>query len=304
MGRQRYWSERESSTFTVQVDNLAPVQVSTNASGVFTNLSLASEHTMKIRLDGKPLSSFRFSFKRRGDHLRFWYNPFYGSWSLSDVRPGGKCACPKEKASNQAAAGSTNEVGEMLLQLKAGEAGVLSYGLYCAASNSRAGSNAPTGGNLVLILRNIGSKSINMEKVTVEDFSLEDSAGKKVKLYLWNQPRTMGYRDSTLIHLIADHSKDAVQPWTLRFKSKPNTHVEFDLHIIGIEPRKALREAATPNPQGGANGSHLPAAYSLQSPPPMANSKPLDQPLPFRQCQDFLRGFASWRLSMHGRDER
>jgi len=102
---------RESSTFTVQVDNLPPVQVSTNASSVFTNLSLASEHTMKVRLDGKPLSSFRFSFKGRGDHLRFWYNPFYGSWSLSDVRPGKKCACPKAKASNQAA--SSNGQGDV-----------------------------------------------------------------------------------------------------------------------------------------------------------------------------------------------
>jgi hypothetical protein len=97
---------KESSAFTVQFDKLAPVLVTTNVSGVLTNLSLVGEHSVKIRLDGKPLSSFRFSFKGRGDHLRLWYNPFYGSWSLSDVPPGEKCACPKRKASNQAASGN------------------------------------------------------------------------------------------------------------------------------------------------------------------------------------------------------
>ena len=97
---------KESSTFAVQIDKLAPVLVTTNASGVFTNLSLAGEHSVSIRFDGKRLTSFRFSFKDRGDHLRLWYNPFYGSWSLSDVRPGQKCACPQAKASNQAASGN------------------------------------------------------------------------------------------------------------------------------------------------------------------------------------------------------
>ena len=91
---------REGSTFAVQVDNLVPVQITTNSSGMFTNLSLASDHMLKIRLDGKPLTSFRFSFKDSESHLRLWYNPFYGSWSLSDVRPGGKCACPTAKAPN------------------------------------------------------------------------------------------------------------------------------------------------------------------------------------------------------------
>jgi len=92
---------RESSTFTIQIDKLQPVLVTTNASGVFTNLSLAGEHLVRIRVDAKPLTSFRFFFKGRGDHLRLWYNPFYGSWSLSNVRPGERCACPGAKSSNQ-----------------------------------------------------------------------------------------------------------------------------------------------------------------------------------------------------------
>jgi hypothetical protein len=143
--------------------------------------------------------------------------------------------------------GGTNQVGEVLTPLATGEAGVLSYGLYCAASrSSRVPTNAPPGASLVLVLRNIGAKSINMENVTVEDFKLEDSTGKAVKLYLWTKPRTIGYRDSTVVHLIADLSEDPVPPWTLRFKSKTNAFVQFDLQIAGLEPRKALPAGAKP----------------------------------------------------------
>jgi hypothetical protein len=135
---------------------------------------------------------------------------------------------------------ATNRVGETLIPLKAGEdaRAIVSYGLFTAVSASRAASNAPAGGDLYLILRNTGAKSINMEHVTVEDFSLQDSQGRHFKLYLWNSPRTMGYGDSTVIHLVVDRSADAVQPWTLRFKSKPEAHVPLALMISGIEPRK------------------------------------------------------------------
>src|SRR4051812_34986812 len=60
----------ESSAFTIQIDKLPPVLVTTNISKVFTNLSLAGEHSVRIRLESKPLTSFRFSFQGRGDHLR------------------------------------------------------------------------------------------------------------------------------------------------------------------------------------------------------------------------------------------
>ena len=90
----------ERSIFTVQVDSLPAFHISTNTSGVFTNLSLATYHVVKIQLDGKPLTSFRFTFKKRGDHMRLWYSPFYGTWSLSDVRAGEQCACSR-KPSNQ-----------------------------------------------------------------------------------------------------------------------------------------------------------------------------------------------------------
>lgn len=83
----------ERSTFTVSIDEHPALTVTTNSSGVFTNLSLTGKHLVTIRLDGKPLTSFRFTFEGRSQHLRLWYNEFYGTWSLSDVRAGEKCAC-------------------------------------------------------------------------------------------------------------------------------------------------------------------------------------------------------------------
>src|SRR5262249_30457968 len=85
----------ERSGFKISIDQLPPILVTTNSSGVFTNLSLAGKHLVAIRLDDKPLASFRFSFDGRGSHLRLWYNELYGTWSLSEVREGQKCACPQ-----------------------------------------------------------------------------------------------------------------------------------------------------------------------------------------------------------------
>jgi len=89
----------ERSTFTVHIDDLPAISVTTSSSGVFTNLSLNRKHLVKIRLDDKPLTSFWFSFDGRGDHLRLWYNEFYGTWSLSDVRKGEQCSCPRVEPS-------------------------------------------------------------------------------------------------------------------------------------------------------------------------------------------------------------
>lgn len=80
----------ERSRFSVQIDNRSPINVTTNRAGVFANLSLADRHLVKIKLDGKPLTSFRFSFEGRSNQLLLWYNEFYGSWSLSDIKRGEK----------------------------------------------------------------------------------------------------------------------------------------------------------------------------------------------------------------------
>src|SRR6266478_1811840 len=73
----------EKSIFTVQIDDLPSAQISTASAGVFTNLSTSAKHLIMIGIDGKPLTSFRFTFQEsQSDHLRLWYNPFYGTWSL------------------------------------------------------------------------------------------------------------------------------------------------------------------------------------------------------------------------------
>jgi hypothetical protein len=85
----------EQSVFRLRIDDLPAINITTNSSGVFTNLSLIKKHLVSIRLDDKLLTSFRFSFEDRPSHLRLWYNPFYGTWSLSDVRAGERCACSR-----------------------------------------------------------------------------------------------------------------------------------------------------------------------------------------------------------------
>jgi hypothetical protein len=77
----------ERSTFSVQIDERLAIKVTTNFAGVFVNLPLAGRHPVKIKLDGKPLTSFHFSFEGRSDHLMLRYNEFYGTWSLVDIKP-------------------------------------------------------------------------------------------------------------------------------------------------------------------------------------------------------------------------
>lgn len=76
----------ERSKFSVQIDNRSAMIVTTNRAGVFSNLSLAGEHSVKIKADGKPLTSFRFSFEGQSDHLLLQYNESDGKWSLSEVK--------------------------------------------------------------------------------------------------------------------------------------------------------------------------------------------------------------------------
>jgi len=152
-------------------------------------------------------------------------------------------------ADTQTSTNTTAQVGERLILLAAGEsgtAGSVSYGLYCVVSGARAASNKTVGGDLVLVLRNNGAKWIALDDVTVEDFSLRDSQGSGIKLYLQSSPKGIAYGASEVIHLIADHAANARQPWALRFKSKPKAHVPIDLSIAGIEPQRVVSSRREP----------------------------------------------------------
>ena len=90
------------SVFTIQIDNLPPVQVTTNSTGVFTNLALGQKHMVKIRLDGKPRESFPLKFETfQGDssdknvHIRLRYDPMYGYWHRRAVDKF-PCNCQKQ----------------------------------------------------------------------------------------------------------------------------------------------------------------------------------------------------------------
>lgn len=86
------------SVFTVQIDDLSPQTITASSCGVFKNLDVSARHLVKIKMDGEPYCSFWFSFKERGsNHLRLWYNCFYGTWQLWPPGRKHECAYLKEQ---------------------------------------------------------------------------------------------------------------------------------------------------------------------------------------------------------------
>ena len=85
------------SVFTVQIDDLQSQTISAKSCGAFTNLDVNTKHIVKITMDGKPYASFWFSFEEKGsDHLRLWYNEFYGTWQLWKPGRNHKCEYLKQ----------------------------------------------------------------------------------------------------------------------------------------------------------------------------------------------------------------
>ena len=76
-----------NSQFSIRIDDKAPVIICKEKGGIFNNLSLDKKHLIDIKLKGKRLTSFRFSFKKYGKNkLRLWYKTMYGTWSISPVK--------------------------------------------------------------------------------------------------------------------------------------------------------------------------------------------------------------------------
>ncbi len=124
------------------------------------------------------------------------------------------------------------------MHLKSGETNMISYGLYCVVSDSRSGTNASPGSDLLLTVRNTGAKWISTQDISVGDFSLRDAKGQEVKMHRGASSSSgMAYGEVCVIHLLVAEPR-APQPWTLRFKSKPKSMVSVDLTITDIEPRK------------------------------------------------------------------
>lgn len=141
-------------------------------------------------------------------------------------------------APSHVTAGTQDSVsaGETLLPLRTGAAHPFSYGLYSLKGHEPAGSAAPSGINLVLVLRNVGVKWVNFPEITSEDFALKDSGGKALRLELRSPPQPIIFGDATILQIFVPRTAGDSRPWTLRFKSNLNSKVPFDISISGIKP--------------------------------------------------------------------
>jgi len=128
--------------------------------------------------------------------------------------------------------------GETLVPLKAGKSGALSCGLSCLVGDSNTAANRPIGSDLVLVLRNVGAKWMGLDRLTVDDFKLQDAHGHEIKVYPLPPPQGIGYGDAEIIRLDIAKAGDAPSPWTLKLK-KTETFLSIDLTIVDIQlPKK------------------------------------------------------------------
>lgn len=83
------------SSYSIQVDKLAPVVASNIKPVRISSLTRNRRHVVKIIGDGKLVSSFRFDFnKYQTNDLCLFFKPLYQTWSLWDGKEGrGICRC-------------------------------------------------------------------------------------------------------------------------------------------------------------------------------------------------------------------
>jgi hypothetical protein len=73
--------------YSVGIDSLAKIKVSSDSCITFTNLELNKKHKVTIFLSGKPVESFWFTFKKAGsDSLALWCKELYETWSLTPLK--------------------------------------------------------------------------------------------------------------------------------------------------------------------------------------------------------------------------
>ena len=93
--------------------------------------------------------------------------------------------------------------GEHLIQLQSGVAGPFSYGLYRGAPPANRIPDAATC-DLILVVRNLGDKVMNLSQLRKTDFVLTDSITKdKVNMDLVETPQSIAFGRSAVIHLSA-----------------------------------------------------------------------------------------------------
>jgi len=76
----------ENSQFLIKIDKNIPITVNKVKGGSF-KLHLGKKHLVDIKLNGKRLTSFYFSFEQyKKNKLRLWYRTMYGTWSISRLK--------------------------------------------------------------------------------------------------------------------------------------------------------------------------------------------------------------------------
>lgn len=81
--------------YSVQIDNGLIEKVSTEKGTIISDLALQRKHQIKIRRDGRLVTSFWFTLEKQGSsRLCLWYKPLYETWSLWTAKEAGrKCGC-------------------------------------------------------------------------------------------------------------------------------------------------------------------------------------------------------------------
>jgi len=84
-----------SFNFSVQIDDRPSMDVSFDDGKLVSGLSLGKNHSVKIRRDGKPVQSFKFTFgKFASKDLCLWFKPLYETWQLWEAkRASATCLC-------------------------------------------------------------------------------------------------------------------------------------------------------------------------------------------------------------------
>jgi hypothetical protein len=96
-GGNRSWA------YSVQVDDLAAQAVSAQQGTRFAQLGLGARHLVRIRSNGKLVTSFRFTFERYGEaELCLWFNPLYETWSLWPMKDAAHLCSGEAKSDNDA----------------------------------------------------------------------------------------------------------------------------------------------------------------------------------------------------------
>jgi hypothetical protein len=73
--------------YTVQIDSLPPVAVSTQTTQLVKDIPTAGAHWVRIKGDGKPVASFKFKFSDfPSSQLCLFFNELYESWNLWDSK--------------------------------------------------------------------------------------------------------------------------------------------------------------------------------------------------------------------------